>query len=207
MDIFEIKHKINTDIFDYQALSMAIEGQSHKRRYISILVRKNYILRIKKGLYTWGAKVRNSPLQLETIANLIYGPSYLALESAFSFYGLIPERVETFISMTTKRNKTFLTPVGEFEYIYQNPKKFSIGNTLINNASQKFLISTKEKTLIDYLIYRVKEKPRNVSFLEILHKDLRIDESLMENINIIDLKNFAKVYKEKIVKEFIKEIT
>ena len=41
------------------------------------------------------------------LANLIFGPSYISLESALSLHGLIPERVETVTSVTFKKNKMF----------------------------------------------------------------------------------------------------
>jgi hypothetical protein len=61
------------------------------------------------------------------IANPLYGPSYISLEYALSYYGLIPERVESITSVTTKRSKKFITPLGSFSYEHIPLKAYPIG--------------------------------------------------------------------------------
>jgi predicted transcriptional regulator of viral defense system len=79
-------------------------------------MRKGVVVRVKKGLYIFGDEYRIRPFSRESLANLIYGPSIISLESALSFHGLIPERVATVTSVTPKRSKRFTTPVGCFVY-------------------------------------------------------------------------------------------
>ena len=57
-----------------------------------------------------GKKHRSELIQLEVLANLIYGPSYVSYEYALTYYGLIPERVFEVTSATTQKNKMFNTP-------------------------------------------------------------------------------------------------
>ena len=117
MDIIELKKKIPAKYFDYQKLKVAIVGQANERRFIGQLIRKGHIVRVKKGLYVWGELLDFSGYSKKILANLVYGPSYISLETALSFYGLIPERVETVTSVTLKKNNLFKTPIGSFEYI------------------------------------------------------------------------------------------
>ncbi len=46
----------------------------------------------------------------------MYGPSYISLEYALQYHGLIPERVEAVTSVTTGRSRRFASPVGLFTY-------------------------------------------------------------------------------------------
>jgi predicted transcriptional regulator of viral defense system len=65
-------------------------------------------------LYIFGDEERRGPYSRELLANLMYGPTFISLESALAFYGLIPERVEAMLSVTTGRSREFDTPVGRF---------------------------------------------------------------------------------------------
>ncbi len=69
----------------------------------------------------------------KVLANLIYGPSYISLEYALQYWGLIPERVETVTSITGKRNKFFTTPLGNFSYRYLHKSKFIQGVLLVKS--------------------------------------------------------------------------
>jgi hypothetical protein len=53
-------------------------------------------------------------LSLPLIANHLYGPSYVSLDYALGHYGLIPEAVRQITSVTTRRGKTYDTPLGRF---------------------------------------------------------------------------------------------
>jgi len=95
---------------DYNFLKSALAGYNHPRVKINDLLKQGKIIRVKKGLYVFGSELAQQPFLKETLANLIYGPSYISLEYALAFYGLIPERVEEVTSVTNKRNKSFNTP-------------------------------------------------------------------------------------------------
>ena len=114
--IQSIRKHIPQEEFDYQALLDCLQGYAHPRDKISDLLRKESIIRIKKGLYIFGDEYRNKPFSREILANLMYGPSYISLEYALQHYGLIPERVEAVTSVTTGRSRRFSTPVGLFTY-------------------------------------------------------------------------------------------
>lgn len=89
MDI-DPQHQIPFEEFDYQILLNSLRGYAHPRKKITALLRKGEIIRVKKGLYIFGAQHRRSPYCRELLANLIYGPSCISLEYALHYYGLIP---------------------------------------------------------------------------------------------------------------------
>ncbi len=103
-------------VFDYQTLLSALKDYASPRDKISRLLRKNEIVRVKKGLYVFGQTGGKRKYSHEHLANLIYGPSYISLDYALHTYGLIPERVETVTSVTLDRTKSFSTPVGNFSF-------------------------------------------------------------------------------------------
>lgn len=71
------------------------------------------IIRLKKGLYVLDPKVSHVALSTELIANQLYTPSYVSMQTALRYYGLIPEAVYTTQSMTLKHTRRFDTPVGD----------------------------------------------------------------------------------------------
>ena len=112
----ELRNIIGREEFDYQALMSALSQYASPRDKVTALLRSGVIIRIKKGLYIFGRDYRREPFCRELLANLIYGPSYVSLEYALSYYGMIPERVETITSITSGRARSFVTPVGQFTY-------------------------------------------------------------------------------------------
>ena len=120
------------------------------------------------------------------IANHLYGPSYISLESALSFYKLIPERVFVTRSITTKRSKVFKTKLGDFDYIQLDSSYFSIGvrQEIVDNQ-YAFLIATPEKAICDLIVstsgLRIQSLKAIKSYLE---EDLRIDFSVLGNIDL-----------------------
>lgn len=180
--------------FDYNFIRHALSEYKNPRVKINDLLKKGEIVRVKKGLYVFGPKLTREPYSKETLANLIYGPSYISLEYALSFYGLIPERVETVTSITNKRKKLFNTPVGIFSYKYINPSIYSYGVTLHKmDKCHSILIATKEKALSDVLYFL--EKMSNKSQIEkYLFENLRLTKKNIINFNLKDIRKLAGLY-------------
>jgi predicted transcriptional regulator of viral defense system len=169
-----LRNSAFTEEFDYNFLKHALYDYKNPRVKINDLLKKEKIIRVKKGLYVFGPELAREPYSKETLANLIYGPSYISLEYALSFYGLIPERVETVTSITNKRNKLFKTPVGIFSYKYINPSIYAYGITLYEmDKNHSILIATKEKALSDMLY-----------FADIMTDQAEIEKHLFENLRL-----------------------
>ena len=163
---------VNTDI-----LYSLYSNLHNPDKKLSELERKGLIIRIKRNLYVVSPKVHNQELSSELVANHLYGPSYISLESALSYYGLIPERVYSMYSVCTKLHKQYETPLGRFEYIKAPEKYFPIGihQEIINN-SYSFLIATPEKALCDKIITSKNLKIQSVMAMrEYLEEDLRFE--------------------------------
>lgn len=78
-------------------------------------MQKGVLVKIRRGLYTINLPFKEPPDTFE-LAEIIYGPSYISMESALSYHGWIPEAVYTITSATTRRKKLFKTPLGVFAF-------------------------------------------------------------------------------------------
>jgi hypothetical protein len=94
---------------------------------IADLERKGFVVRIKRNLYVVSKRVHDQEISSELVANHLYGPSYVSLESALTHYGLIPERVYAMRSVSMKMRKNYDTPLGHFEFVKMPEKYFPIG--------------------------------------------------------------------------------
>ena len=197
MNGHELRQLIGAEEFDYQTLMSHLHNYRAPAQKINELLKAKVIIRVKKGLYIFGPQFSREAYSKKLLANWIYGPSYISLQSALSFYGLIPERVNSMMSVTCKRDKNFSTPVGDFTYRYLSLKKYPLGvsRVLIDPFRHVFMASP-EKALIDTLTLtpRLVHGPHELD--DLLFKDLRINQQeLNKKINVAHLAKIARPYK------------
>ncbi len=148
--IEDLRKKIAGEEFDYQSLLDGLREYNRPRDKITALLQRRAIFRVKKGIYVFGEKYSRRPFSREILANMIYGPSYVSLDYALHYHGLIPERVEAVTSVTCGRGRRFSTPVGLFIYRVVPMRAYQIGIDQIEiEGGRSFLIATPEKALAD----------------------------------------------------------
>jgi predicted transcriptional regulator of viral defense system len=152
---------------------------------INELVKKGELTTVKKGLYVAGPRISITKPEPFLVANHLRGPSYLSLDAALSYWGLIPERVYEISSMTTKTSKSYKTPLGRFRYFHAPLPYYSFGIKSVElTARQVVLIASPEKALCDKIITTsgiLLRSSRQV--LEYLIDDLRIDEEMLRKLD------------------------
>jgi len=118
--------------------------------------KQGFILQAKRGLYVFPDAL---PPDLY-IANKLYGPSYISLEFALSYYGIIPETVYEITSVTTKGTRRFET-LGKIFSFRKIKKSAYTGYGIEKQAGLSFYIADAEKAFVDanYLRLRNKQKP------------------------------------------------
>lgn len=109
---------------------------------------KSYIKKVVRGYYIF-SDLKLSEEVLFKIANRIYLPSYISLESALSYYHLIPESVYGITSISTRKTYHFITSIGEFNYRTLKPPLF-FGYDLIKFQEKYLKMASMEKALLDY---------------------------------------------------------
>lgn len=198
--------KILTSEFDYNILMSALSSYSQPRKKIHTLLKKQDIVRVKKGLYVFGDKLQKGrPLpSMFRLANLIHGPSYVSLETALEHHGLIPERTFEVTSISPNQNKVFKTPLGRFSYVYLRSEIYADGFVLEQNeAGFSFLIASPEKALLDKVWFtRMQLSVHDVANL--IFDDLRINRDDFYKLKLGKLKELAALYKNKIIDQVVK---
>jgi hypothetical protein len=184
---------------DYLFLVDLLKRYNSPRDKISRMIKNNEILQIKRGLYVLSPESGN-PVNLKVLANMVYGPSYISLEYALSYYGLIPEKVEVVTCMTNKRNKVFETPVGIFSYKYLHNSKFSVGIDRVTVEDGSFLIATREKAICDRLSMVKDLRPGEIG--EFLEYELRVDMDELVEMDIRQVGEIRTIYKNTSVTAF-----
>ena len=174
----DLRRRIEREEFDYPALMAALSSYANPRDKVTALLRRGDVIRVKKGLYVFGEALRRRPYSKELLANLVYGPSFVSLDSALSFHNLIPERVAAMTSVTTKRPKVFDTPVGSFIYRQAPKGYYHLGMDRVEEGDVAFLIAVPEKALAD----KVRDDRGNplrsqTEAARYLFEDLRIEPS------------------------------
>lgn len=115
--------------------------------------KKGYIIKIRNGHYYF-SDIEKSELFLLYSSNKIYAPSYVSLESALSYYSIIPEGVFTTMSISTLKTNNFITSLGKFEYKHVKSSLY-FGYKLVTFQNKKIKIATIEKTILDYIYLHV----------------------------------------------------
>jgi hypothetical protein len=181
------------EILDYGFVMESLSNYKNPRVKLNYLLKIKALVRIKKGIYVFGEKFARQPYSSEILANMIYGPSYISLEWACQYYRLIPEKVTTVTSVTTKRSKQFQTPIGLFTYDHLPLQVFPVGVTFVKfSETQQALIATKEKALSDLLVLRRGSFSSKKHFEETLFEDLRIEEEDLESLSLEILNEIYK---------------
>jgi hypothetical protein len=179
----------------YSFVMDCLKDYHSPRVKLSHLIQTGALIRVKKGIYIFGPLFSKNETCLEMLANLIFGPSYISLEWALSYYGMIPEKVEEITSVTFKVKKQFDTPIGRFSYAHIDLDRYPSDVLLIERShSQKFFIASREKALCDTLIIR-RGRISSIKYIkEVLFEDFRIeiDEILKLNIQTIKQINSKK---------------
>lgn len=147
--------------------------------------KKNLLAPVKRGLYITGSALNVRTPSVYLLANHIYGPSYISVEAALSYWGKIPEQVTTISSMTTGFTKTFSTPVGLFYYRKLPLPYYSYGIRMVESEkNQTILIASPEKALCDLLATRSGLLLRSISQTRFfLEEDLRIELDALRELD------------------------
>jgi len=181
-----------TFCFNHALLAEQLKSYRSVRDKVSLMLQRGEIIRIRRGLYA-RSRLYGGTVEPMEVANLVYGPSYISLEYALSYYGMIPERVESVTSVTTKRTKMFATPLGNFSYDHIPGTAFAAGISLEARNGINVLIATREKALCDRIALTA--NIRTVEEMETyLLGNLRIEEDAFTGLSAELLDAIASAY-------------
>ncbi|MEE4115575.1 MAG: hypothetical protein V2I37_05375 [Marinilabiliaceae bacterium] len=179
-----IKEYAEAPISRHLILDLLSDYQSPNDK-ISELLKSKELISIRRGLYITGPKMDLPSPEPFLIANHLRGPSYVSLESALSYWNMIPERAYEISSVTIKTSKIYKTPVGRFSYQQLKIPYYSYGIKNIEySPKQTMLVASPEKALCDKVVLTPKIILRSIKQTqEFLLEDLRMDSEVLSTLD------------------------
>lgn len=170
----------------HQVVMEALSHYGRPNDKISEMLKSGELLALRRGLYVPGPEIDLPTPDVFVIANHLRGPSYISLESALSYWGLIPERVYEISSVTIKTSKVYATPLGRFSFQHLETPYYSFGLKSVRITEyQTAMIASREKALCDKIILTSGVQLRSVQqTLDFLLEDLRIDEDQLSTLDL-----------------------
>lgn len=163
------------------------EKRSSLRQYLSRWKKQGWIGSLRKGLYELTYPQGRDVPDL-FMANKIYAPSYVSLETALSYYySIIPEVSMAVVSVTSRTTRRFKNAHGLFIYRSVQPEAFR-GYVIEKHGGLDVLIAEPEKALVDYLYFKTRRGGR------FDRKAERIDKKRVRRLDKKKLDSYAEIY-------------
>ena len=124
----------------------------HVRRQLGRWVKASKVYQLRRGLYTLAPPYQQTKPHPFLIANQLVRPSYVSLQSALAYFGLIPEYVPVTTSVTSDRPHVFVTPLGKYQFQRIKAERFFAFNLEDLGDGQNAYVAEPEKALLD-LVY------------------------------------------------------
>lgn len=190
IDIHKKLLKYKKQIYNFSDFKKIFELKNDNSAYHAIkrLKKDEIISSLTNGKYYL---IDNPPNDFQ-VANNLYFPSYISLESALNYYGILIQVPQMIFSISAKKRKKINWERKEFIYLHISNEYF------FDYIKEKdFLIATPEKALIDTIFFnsigkwvtdfdellldnvnkkrllKIRDKIKNKSFLK-LFKDLKL---------------------------------
>ncbi len=144
--------------------------------------RSGKLFKLRRGLYSLAPPYEKTKPHPFLLANRMVAPSYVSLESALAFYGMIPEYVPQTTSVTAVRPQTLRTALGNFDFRHIQQRFFWGYSAIDLPESQRAFIAGPEKALLD-LIY-LRDGAESQRYLE---------ELRLQNMDRLDLRQLEQI--------------
>lgn len=177
-----------------QVLLGLLRGYSRPYDKIMEMVNQGILVQLRRGLYMTTPLVSKITPEPFLIANHLYGPSYISLDSALFHWGLIPERVFEISCVTPKISK-IMVQNAVYSYTHLPIAYYPLGvQSIALTKTQTVLIASPEKALCDKVIttagINLRSKQQAMAFLV---EDLRIDKDQLRELNTTEMTSWLPV--------------
>jgi hypothetical protein len=183
----------------HQLLMSWLKDYKRPNDKINALTSAGMLSSVKRGIYIAGPNAHAGRPENALLANHLLGPSYVSLDSALSFHGLIPERVYSISSMTTRASREFNTEIGLFTYTHLPLPYYAFGIDIVPLTNQQYaMIARPEKALCDKIVSTSGLILRSTSGAgAYLMDSLRIDEEALKAFNTEVMKEWLSAAPKK----------
>lgn len=186
-------------IFTLNDLKVIFSSEPISPRQLNRWQESGYILKLKNGVYL--LEDYKSSVHPFLVANLLYQPSYVILESALYEYGFIPDVTQTITSISPK--KTWVADVLNSRFDYKKIKK----DCFIGYGARKYLnydvlMAEPEKAIADFF-YLNKSRLKNDGQID----ELRFDYyNLKQKIDKEKLCHYSALFNSKLLNDLIRKL-
>jgi predicted transcriptional regulator of viral defense system len=196
--------KPDVRFFFKRDISAVFRGSEYaKQALLKRAIAAGDIVRIRRGFYCLNSNLQRTPINELALAQLVYGPSYISMETALRFYNWIPEAVYSITSVSINKAKDFITPLGLYNYKRVPQNIFYSGvERIIDDYGNVILIASPLKALCDY-IYTQKVSWKA---LKPLIDNLRVEYEDLRKITTKEFLQLENTYRSQRVNIFIKSL-
>ncbi len=208
-------------IFSLEDITNLFPDQSLKTLKNNLLrwMKQNRFIRLKRDLYEFVEPGAESKITDLYVANRLYEPSYVSLETALSIYSIIPDIAIQVTSVTTRPTRNFRNKYGLFLYRTCRKRAFT-GYRLVSYGADKeaflptfgrdqepcfftsfrnkVLMADKEKAFVDFLYYRLR------SGNKLDFKEERFEEKILKGMDWSKMLRYAALFNNRTL-ELIKD--
>lgn len=136
--------------FELPLLSQAFPDRRPAiRLQLARWIKQGKVIHLRRGIYTLPDHARKISLDPAVLAQHLCRPSYLSGLWALGFHDMIPERVVTHTSVTTRLPARFDNAFGAYEYRHIKTEYF-FGYDQVAYGSSTILVARPEKALLDH---------------------------------------------------------
>ncbi|OGB89687.1 hypothetical protein A2625_06120 [candidate division WOR-1 bacterium RIFCSPHIGHO2_01_FULL_53_15] len=166
-------------------------------------VKAGKIIKLRKGLYLLNQSDRRINPSRLFIANEIYSPSYVSLEYALSFYGLIPEKAVDVTCVTSKKTANYKNSLGQFIYQHIKERCFTGFEEFKDEAGLVYFMATPEKAAVDFL-YLNQDRFKS-DYDKLLAGSFRFQDK--GSLNAKKLMSYAKLFNSRKLERIVKALS
>lgn len=153
MEFDEMLHIVGKEPVFHTGLLLAGDvDHVHVRRQLGRWVKAGKVYQLRRGLYALAPPYQQVKPHPFTVANQLVRPSYVSLQSALAYYGMIPEYVPMTTSVTTDRPREFDSPLGKYRFHHIKKERFFAFDLIDLGKGQAAYLASPEKSLLD-LVY------------------------------------------------------
>jgi len=199
IDLVSQLKKNNLIIFSLRDIENLFPEENLKtlKNNLSRWVKKNLLARLRRNLYELIEPGMRSNIPDVYVANKLYAPSYVSLETALSIYSLIPDIAFHVTSLTTLPTREFKNKYGSFFYRSCQKKAFT-GCRLMQYEGFKILIADQEKALVDFIYFSLRQR-RPLDF-----EDERFERDLISKLSWDRVLKYSKLFNIKTADTLLK---
>lgn len=159
-------------VFEPELLLAGKTAPERLRRELTRWVKSGRLHELRRGLYALASPFQKISPHPFLVANRMVPGSYVSLQSALAYYGLIPEHVAVTTSVTASLPGTWDTPVGRYDFRPIRPDLLTGSQRTAVGEKQQALLATREKALLDLIHLELgAESPEVLQALRLQHLD------------------------------------